>query len=564
MIEEDIIFPILPQRVDAPAQRKPSDQLDEDELFYRRPTHVLRPSTSSAGSSSSSGALHITKKESDMSHSRTQSTLSLHTSTPPQPIPALILAQDPSADTNSTRTGSVRSFTATKKLRTAGGIDKPLPPPPSFKSSAFSGFGSHPEVSSRPSLGQISSYSGDIPRVPGTQKSQSKGLVRPASAQSPQKSGHNVHSMAFAIIGRRPMSPKDSRQPTSPKGARQPRAEQIVTAPPSNQPFSSKVPRSQSIEAVTPHEHAVLEVLFNSVFEGRFINTSPTAILPGYLNIYFKNLIASPRVDMPTPPAPKGRVKDTFGTEDVNMVPLKPTLKSPPQPAIVNRYPAPQTYERPRTLSRSASIPVRPTGQIPHPRADQSTSSESEESEFAYWSVRSLATPTTPAEQSKGIAFLKGEEHPGENYKEVPPLSLLTMFDEEDDAREAITSPTKNWARLPPETETAQAIEPPITLDAALAAIERHDHFYSDPVSAFRRRSVDVGSLKRTYQRKPAWQAEKHVCQSYTRVKARDSVGSGLCLVLPRALFRLDERDMALHLRKSYMGEFQWPPLGTL
>ena len=549
MIEEDIIFPILPRRIDAPAQRRPPneelDEDDEEELFYRRPTHH---STSSAGSSSSSSALHIAKKEDDVSHSRVQSTSSRRTSVPPQPLSVSILAHDPSASTyssNLSTTESSRSLPTNKQSRTAAGKEKPLPPPPSFKSGALNNSGSHPDTPTRASLAQsrqTSPHSGDIPRISGTPGFQPIDSIRPASAQNPQKSGHNVHSMAFAIIGRRPASAKDSRPP---------KKEWIITAPPSRQPPSSKVPCSQSVEPVTHHEHAVLEVLFNSVFEGRFINTSPTAILPSYLNIYFKNLIASPRVDMPTPPAPERRVKDIFETEDLNMVSRKPALKGPLRlvAAMANRYTAPQTCNRPRTLSRSASIPL-------GPRSDFSASSESEESDFAYWSARSLVTPTTPPQQLKGITFIKGEEHPGENNKEFPSSSLLTMFDEEDDAREAITSPTSSLARLLPETKIAQEGEAPINLDVALAAIERHDHFYREPLSALRRRSVEVGSLKRTCQRKPTRYAEKYTCQSHTRVKARDSAGSGLCL--PSALFKLDECDMALHLRKTYMGAFQW------
>ena len=565
MIEEDIIFPILPRPVDAPTQRKPQDsEIDDEELFYRRPAHVLRPSASfsSAGSSSSSNGLHIAKKTDDMSHPRVQSTLSRRTSAPPQSLFASIPTQDLSAGTYTSfsTTGSGRSLSVTKRPRTAGTIDKPLPPPPSFKGGAFNNFMSHPDVSTRAPLGQMGSHSGDTPRVSGLGNSRSKGVTRPASAQNPQKSS-DVHSMASAMIGRRTVSHK---------GSRRPEKEWIVTAPPSKQPLSSKAPRSQSVEAVTRHEHAVLEVLFNSVFEGRFINTSPTAILPSYLNTYFKNLVTSPRVDMPTPPAPEGRVKDIFGTEDVNMIPLKPALKSPLQPtaAKVTRYPSPQTYETPRSLSRSVSIPLRPIEQLPRPRADLSASSGSEESDLTYWSSQSLATPTTPPEKLKGTLFVKGEGNPGEKYgKGFPSLSLLTMFDEEDDAREAITSPMSNRARPLPETDIMQAGDAPITLDAALAAIERHDHFYNEPLPTFRRQSVDVASVKTIHQRKPTQQGEKHVYQSdtrvkhvyqsYTRVTARDSAGSGLFLALPKALFRLDERDMVLHLRKTYMGEFQ-------
>ena len=547
MIEEDIIFPILPRPVDAPAQiKRQNREIDEGELFYRRPTHVLRPSTSSSstGSSSSSNGLHMTKKADDISHPVVQSTLSRRISAPPPSI----ATQDLSAAmyTNHSTTGGSRSLSITKRPRTAGATGKPLPPPPSFKGDAFNNFQSHPDLSTRASFGQLSLYSGDIPRVSRPRKSKSKEMARPASAQNPQRSGDNGYAMALAMIGRRPMSQKDSRRP---------KEEWIVTAPPSKQPVSSTAPRSQSVEAVTRHEHAVLEVLFNSVFEGRFINTSPTAILPSYLNTYFKNLVASPRVDMPTPPAPEGRVKDIFGTEVVN----KPALKSPLQPAaaMVNRYPVLQTYEKPRSLSRSASIPLRPTEQLPR-RVDLSGSSGSEESDFTFWSTRSLATPSTPPEQLKGTLFVKGEERPGENNKkEFPSLALLTRFDEEDDAQGAITSPTSHRAWPSPEREDVQEDEVPITLDAALAAIERHDRVNNERLSAYRRQRVDAGSPKTSHQRKPTPQVEKRVCQSHTRVKARESAGSGLCLVLPRALFRLDERDMALHLRKTYMGEFQ-------
>ena len=553
MVEEDIIFPILPRRIEASAQRRyPNEEPDEAKLFYRRPTHVLRHSTSSAGSSSSNSALHISKKKGDVSRSGVQSTSSRRASVPFQSI----LAQDPSESIHSSNlpmTGSSGSLSSTSSpRRMATSRDKPLPPPPSFRNDLFNNFEAFPDAPNRASLaqpGQTSSHSGDIWRVSGITSFKSMQSIRPTSAQTTQRSGSDVHSMAFAMIGRRPKSARESRPS---------KREWVDTAVPPKQPFSSKVPRSQLIEPVTRHEHAVLEVLFKSVFEGRFINTSPTAILPSYLNTYFKNLIASPRVDMPTPPAPERRIKDIFETEDVNTVSLKPALKSPLRPAvaIMNRYPAPQTYQRSRLLSRSASIPLDPSEVLSRPQ-HPSASSESEESDRAYWSARSLVTPTTPPGQSKGIELVKEEENSGENDKATPALSLLTKFDEEDDARGAITSPTTNWAQHPLETETAQENEAPMTLDAALAAIERHDQFYNEPLSALRWSSVDIGSLKSTYQRKQPRYAEKYVCQSHTRVKARESAGSALCLVLPRALFKLDERDMGLHLRKTYMSEFQ-------
>jgi len=69
------------------------------------------------------------------------------------------------------------------------------------------------------------------------------------------------------------------------------------------------------------HDHALLEYLFFSVFERRFINTQPTcecgtgrisdasadyvtAILLGVMNIYFKHCYAGPMWDLPYPPPP--------------------------------------------------------------------------------------------------------------------------------------------------------------------------------------------------------------------------------------------------------------------
>lgn len=53
---------------------------------------------------------------------------------------------------------------------------------------------------------------------------------------------------------------------------------------------------------VIKHDHHILQTLFFSVYEGRFINTSPTAILPSYFNIYFQNVSVTPPIDFPTPP----------------------------------------------------------------------------------------------------------------------------------------------------------------------------------------------------------------------------------------------------------------------
>ncbi|KII93159.1 hypothetical protein PLICRDRAFT_99692 [Plicaturopsis crispa FD-325 SS-3] len=52
------------------------------------------------------------------------------------------------------------------------------------------------------------------------------------------------------------------------------------------------------------HDHALLESLFNSVFESRFISRRPTAVLPIYFTPYFRQVISSPVINFPMPSLP--------------------------------------------------------------------------------------------------------------------------------------------------------------------------------------------------------------------------------------------------------------------
>ncbi|TDL28128.1 S-adenosyl-L-methionine-dependent methyltransferase [Rickenella mellea] len=53
-----------------------------------------------------------------------------------------------------------------------------------------------------------------------------------------------------------------------------------------------------------PHDHALLESLYNSVYESRFINREPTSILPSYFSTYFRQVLCSPVINFPMPPVP--------------------------------------------------------------------------------------------------------------------------------------------------------------------------------------------------------------------------------------------------------------------
>ncbi|KAJ7161421.1 hypothetical protein C8R43DRAFT_992828 [Mycena crocata] len=63
-------------------------------------------------------------------------------------------------------------------------------------------------------------------------------------------------------------------------------------------------PFSDTQLAATPHDHALLESLYKSVFESRFINLNPTAILPSYFTTYFRHVNLGPVINFFMPPLP--------------------------------------------------------------------------------------------------------------------------------------------------------------------------------------------------------------------------------------------------------------------
>ncbi|KAG8798637.1 hypothetical protein FRC17_007368, partial [Serendipita sp. 399] len=112
-----------------------------------------------------------------------------------------------------------------------------------------------------------------VPRLPGGKGLMTLGLRRGSAYDSSSVSRRSSHPKLFATTT--PLSPP----------------------PPLPQPIVSQM---QTIK----HDHELLQTLFYGVFERRFINTCPTAILPSMLNIYFQNVLVTPPIDFPTPPPP--------------------------------------------------------------------------------------------------------------------------------------------------------------------------------------------------------------------------------------------------------------------
>ncbi|KAI0308136.1 hypothetical protein B0F90DRAFT_1680486 [Multifurca ochricompacta] len=116
-------------------------------------------------------------------------------------------------------------------------------------------------------------------------------------------------------------------------------------------PLALPSPPLTPVEKV-PHEHVLLEYLFNSVFESRFINMKPTVVVLGYFTPFFSRCLSAPSLNFsvpflaPLPPLPEATRPTTqyFGNFD-------PTSSIPDVPSYPNTRPSPYS----RTVSRSSS-----------------------------------------------------------------------------------------------------------------------------------------------------------------------------------------------------------------
>jgi len=121
---------------------------------------------------------------------------------------------------------------------------------------------------------------------------------------------------------------------TSPLRIRSKRSESIHH--PTN-PSHPSSPRPSSPEE--PHDHALLESLYYSVFESRFINLRPTAIVPIHFTSNFRQVVAAPVLHFRMPPLP----------------PLQPLPQPlPPSAVLINDS---EPSENPRSKSPPTTRP---------------------------------------------------------------------------------------------------------------------------------------------------------------------------------------------------------------
>jgi len=145
------------------------------------------------------------------------------------------------------------------------------------------------------------------------------------------------------------------------------------------EPLRANDPSSASRSNSNSHEHAILEFLFNSVFESRFINMKPTVVVLGYFTPFFSRCLSPPSLDFsvpflaPLPPLPEatGPITQSVGKGDR-------TSKIPDVPSYPNVIPS--SYAR--SINRSSSSLSLPS--LDYPRST---------SPFATDETRSM-TPT--------------------------------------------------------------------------------------------------------------------------------------------------------------------------
>lgn len=176
---------------------------------------------------------------------------------------------------------------------------------------------------------------------------------------------------------------------TAPLRARNKRSDS-VHYPNGSHHHIDKLPSSTPDIAPLPHDHALLESLYYAVFENRFINLRPTAILPIHFTSTFRRVISAPIVHF--------------------RMPALPPLQALPQPLPPNALlmEASLSSDRSDTTSQPHA-PLTPLTPRPfavsfsstHSSATSKSASSGESSLFSHLNGSTLSHPTTsPADCS--------------------------------------------------------------------------------------------------------------------------------------------------------------------
>ncbi|KAF5388526.1 hypothetical protein D9757_004671 [Collybiopsis confluens] len=131
----------------------------------------------------------------------------------------------------------------------------------------------------------------------------------------------------------------------------------------------SSIPESEI--AIPTHDHALLESLYKSVFEHRFVNMKPSAVLPSYFTAYFRHVTLAPVLSFPMPPLPPLRA----------LPPQMPTAYMPLGLDLDQRMsfvPSSLSTARPGSLSFSSAMSKESTSDQSHAPGESSSSFSTE------------------------------------------------------------------------------------------------------------------------------------------------------------------------------------------
>ncbi|KAI5835965.1 hypothetical protein K523DRAFT_343927 [Schizophyllum commune Tattone D] len=120
-------------------------------------------------------------------------------------------------------------------------------------------------------------------------------------------------------------------------------------------------PARSDTPARAPLEHALLESLYQSVYEHRFINMTPTAVLPSYFDTYFRRITKGPvlkfpmpPIPLPPPPPPDSSAPTAGGILDLGLdIPELVEPRSPPATRPVSL-----SFSSTRSTSTEESLPI--------------------------------------------------------------------------------------------------------------------------------------------------------------------------------------------------------------
>ena len=113
---------------------------------------------------------------------------------------------------------------------------------------------------------------------------------------------HTSHTIPTCLDIIFPVLPRSST--AMPRKGKSKRKASITPYPASGPRSAASITTQISPSYFPEHDHAILESLFYRVFERRFINLRPTALIMGTLNIHMRQAGGSPLINFPRPPAP--------------------------------------------------------------------------------------------------------------------------------------------------------------------------------------------------------------------------------------------------------------------